>query len=239
MKLECTLYQRGYLLFVIFFVFVLVGFWLTYFTRLFHQENYRMHLHGIVLIMWCLLLIVQPYLIYKHKTRLHKQLGRVSYVLVPLIAFTTIDLFKYRLSELTVLSMGDYLFVASVLVALLTFLFFYGLAMYHRKQPAVHGRYMLCTIFPMFTAIIDRIITNYFPSVLAHLPSVDGPVVQVVGLVLGDILLLMLCVWDWRSHRRWNVFPVALGIHLFYHFAVMNFHQYKFWRLFSVWFFEL
>ncbi|MEO5978899.1 MAG: hypothetical protein ABIS36_25390 [Chryseolinea sp.] len=239
MKLEKTLYQRSYLFFVAFFLFMLAGFWLTYFTRLLEQENYRMHMHGIAMILWCIMLISQAYLIRTKHTYLHRQIGKVSYVLVPFIAFTTIDVYKFRLSEFLKLDVRDYLFTASVLIALLTFLIFFGLAIYYRKTPAIHARYMVCTVFAMFTAVIDRIINFYFPSLLIYFPYVEGPVAQVVGLTLGDMLLAALCIWDWRSHKRLNVFPVALSIHLIYHFSVLNFYKFRFWRSFCIWFFEV
>ncbi len=198
-----------------------------------------MHLHGTVMILWCILLISQAYLIRTKHFTLHRRTGRTSILLVPLIAYTTIDLYKYRLSELTTLGARDYLSTASVLNALLTFLIFYGLAIYFRKQPSVHARYMVCTVFAMFTAVIDRIIVSYFSFYLPLFPSVDGPVVQVVGLTLADLILLILCIWDWRSHRRFDVFPVALVIHLCYHYSVLNFYKFEFWKSFSVWFFKL
>ena len=79
MKLERTLFQKSYLYFAGFFVFVLIAFWLTYFTKLFDQENYRLHLHGITLLLWCLMLIVQPYLIRTNRRELHKRIGKFSY----------------------------------------------------------------------------------------------------------------------------------------------------------------
>lgn len=239
MKLERTLYQKSHFYFMGFFFLMLVGFWLTYFTKLLNQENYRMHLHGIVMILWCSLLVAQAYLIRIKKFDLHKQLGKTSYVLVPLIAYTTVDLYKFRLSELTTISTRDYLFTASVLIALLTFLTFYGLAIFFKGKPAIHARYMVCTVFAMFTAVIDRVIGFYFPSLLPLFPSVEGPVVQVVGLTLADLFLLILCIWDWQSHRRLNVFPIALLIHLLYHYSVMNFYKFEFWKSFSLWFFNL
>lgn len=239
MKLERTLYQKSHLYFVVFFLLMLAGFWLTYFTKLLDQENYRMHLHGITMIVWCALLIAQAYLIRIKKFTIHKQVGKLSYVVVPLIAFTTVDLYKYRLQELDSLTVRDYLFTASVLLALLTFLIFYGLAIVYKNKPAIHARYMICTIIPMFTAVIDRIIDSYLPSLARYFPDAEGPVVQVVGLTLGDILLMALSVWDWRSHKRINVFPVALAIHLIYHYGVLNFYRFEFWQTFSIWFFEV
>jgi hypothetical protein len=218
---------------------MLAGFWLSYFTKIANQENYRMHFHGITLLSWCLLLICQAYLVRMKRYALHRQIGKLSYIIVPLIAFTTIDIYKYRLSELTKLDTRDYLFTASVLIALLTFLIFYGLAIYYKSKPLIHARYMICTVFPMFTAVFDRIIESYFPFLLRYFPDVDGPVAQVFGLTLGDIILFALCTWDWLSHKRINVFPVALIIHLIYHFAVLNFYKFEFWKSFCNWFSRL
>lgn len=240
MKLESALYQKSYLYLIGFFILMLLGFWVTYFTQLFNQENYRMHLHGTVMILWCILLVSQAFLIRRKKNKLHRQLGKTSYLLVPLIAFTTVDLYKFRLNQSTTIGDIDYLFTASVLIALFVFLLFYGLAIYFKNKPAIHARFMICTIFAMFTAIIDRIIYSFFPFLLPFFPSVDKQaIVQVLGLTLGDILLFILSIWDWRSHKRLNVFPIALIIHLLYHFAVMNFYKFEFWKSFSIWFFEL
>lgn len=239
MKLERVVYQKSYVYFLTFFLLMLAGFWLTYFTKILDQENYRMHLHGITLIFWCTLLVSQGYLIRIKNYSIHKRVGKLSYVIVPLIAFTTVDLYKYRLNELTSLSTRDYLFTASVLIALLTFLIFYGLAIFYKSKPTIHARYMVCTIFPMFTAVIDRIIDSYFSFLLPYFPDVSGPVIQVVGLTLADILLISLSIWDWRSHRRLNVFPIALIVHLIYHYSVLNFYKFEFWKTFSNWFFEL
>jgi len=239
MKLEKLLYQKSHIYFIAFFLLMLAGFWLTYFTKILDQENYRMHLHGVTLILWCGTLISQAYLIRAKNYPLHRQIGKFSYILAPLVVFTTIDLYKFRLSELSALTTTDYLFTASVLIALLTFVIFYGLAIYHKDRPAIHARYMVCTVFAMFTAVIDRIIIFYFPSILPYFPDVGGPVVQVVGLTLADALIAILCIWDWRSHKRLNVFPVALLVHGFYHYAVLNFYRFDFWKSFCNWFYEL
>jgi hypothetical protein len=186
------------------------------------------------------MLIVQPFLIKAKKKALHKQIGKISYLLVPLIVFTTVDLMKYRLDANKSSGAPDYFAVALVLNALAAFVILYGLAIYHRKKPVIHARYMVCTAFPMFTPITDRIIHIYFPSVLPHLYAIDGvPIAPVVGFAMADLILLGLSIWDWKSHKRWNVFPFALLILLIYHFSVLNFYKYEFWRAFSDWFVAL
>jgi hypothetical protein len=192
-----------------------------------------MHLHGATLFLWCLMLIIQPFLIRKKMNLLHRRIGKFSYVLVPTLVFTTFDLLRYRIKQQPAI---DYTFVALVVNALIAFIILYGLAIYYRKKSAVHARYMLCTIFPFFTPATDRIISIYFPSTLEYFPMLNGqPNVMLFGFALADAILIALCIWDWKSHRRLNVFPVALLVLLFYHYSVNTFYQYNFWKTFSDW----
>jgi hypothetical protein len=237
MKLEKSLYQKSYLFFIAFFLLMLWGFWRTYFIRISEQENYRMHLHGAALILWCLILIVQPYLIRSKKVKIHRSLGKFSYFLVPLLVFSTIDLLKYKLVGKDLLTNSDNFFIALVLNALVAFVILYSLAIYHKRKGTIHARYMLSTAFPMVTPITDRIIHIFFPSWLRLAPTLDGrPIAPVFGFVLVDLLLIGLIIWDWRSHKRLNIFPFVLLLLLAYHFSVLNFYKYPFWIAFCKWF---
>jgi hypothetical protein len=236
MKLEKNIFRSSYIYFSGFFIFVLAAFWLTYFVKIFGQENYRMHTHGLTLIIWCLFLIIQPYLIRSKRFKLHRSIGKLSYLLVPLIILTTIDLFLYRLHKSPVLDNSGYFSVALVVNALFAFIIFYGLAIYHRKKSTIHARYMICTVFPFFTPVTDRIIHIYLPSILSFLPTMEGnPIAPVAGFLMADLILLGLSIWDWTSHKRWNVFPIALIILLLYHYSVLNFYKFQFWKNFSNW----
>jgi hypothetical protein len=233
MKLERALFEKSHIYFLGFFLVVLSAFWLTYITRIFEQENYRMHLHGATLFLWCLMLIVQPLLIRKKMNLLHRRIGKFSYVLAPALVFTTLDLFRYRIRSQVAI---DYASVALIFNALIAFIILYGLAIYYRKKSALHARYMLCTVFPFFTPATDRIMYVYFPSTIEYFPMLNGqPNVMILGFALADIILIGLCIWDWRSHRRLNVFPVALVVLLFYHYSVNTFYQYNCWKSFSDW----
>lgn len=223
--------------FLIFFLLAVIGFWNSYFTQIFTQESYRMHTHGIALILWLGLLIIQPYLIRAKKLPLHKKLGKFTYLLVPILVLTTLDLLKYSLSKMERMGNTGYFFVALVINALIAYLIFYGLAIYHKRKANIHARYMICTAFPMFTPITDRIIGRHFSSLITYVPTIDTmPVVPVIGFLIADLILVGLCIWDVRSNKRWNIFPVALVILLLYHFSVLNFYKYPFWQSFCEWF---
>jgi len=237
MKLERTLFEKSHVYFLVFFLTVLAAFWFTYITRIFEQENYRMHLHGGILFLWCFMLIIQPLLIRKKMNLVHRWIGKFSFVLVPLLVFTTFDLLRYRIKNQPT---TDYVFMALVINALIVFVILYGLAIYNRKRQALHARYMLCTIFPFFTPATDRIISIYFPSTLEYFPLLTGqPNLMIFGFALADAILIALCIWDWRSHRRLNVFPFALILLLTYHYSVNTFYRFDFWRTFCDWLLSL
>lgn len=240
LKLEKTLFQKSYLFFVIFFLFMIWGFWFTYFSKMGEQVNYRLHFHGITLISWCFMLIVQPWLIRLKKVALHRKIGLLSYLIVPLILFSTIDLLKFRLLGLQHTSPYSNFAIALILNALLVFIILYGLAIYHKNKGTIHARYMLCTVFPMLPPVTDRIIGTHLPSLLKYLPTLEGyPLVPIYSFVIVDILLLFLCIWDFRSHKRWNVFPFVLLLVVGYHLSVLNFYKFSFWVKFGEWFLAL
>ena len=237
MKLEKNLNQNSYIYFIGFFILVIAAFWLTYITRITEQPNYRMHFHGITLTLWCVMLISQAYLIRSKNNALHKRVGKFSYVLVPLILFTTLDLLHYQLGKVPQLNTMDYFFVALVVNALIVFVIFYGLAIFYRKRSGLHARYMVSTVFPFVTPATDRIISIYFPTWVPYFYQIEGnPIVPIAGFLMADILIVGLIIWDWRSHKRLDVFPFVLLVLLCYHYSVLNFYKFDFWRSFSEWF---
>lgn len=237
MNLDKSLYQKSHLFFAGFFALMVWGFWFTYFTRLFDQASYRMHLHGIALIVWCALLIVQPYLIRKKRFDIHRKIGLFSYFWVPFLVFSTVDLLKFKLKNRLPSTDSSEFFIALVLNALVAFLILYGLAVYNRRKGTIHARFMVSTVFPMVTPITDRIIHIFFPSWVKLAPVVAGShAVPLFGFILADILLLGLCIWDWKSHNRRDIFPFALIVVVAYQVSVFTLFQFDFWSVFSTWF---
>lgn len=68
--------------------FLLLGFFPSYFSKLFSPMNSVIHLHAIFMCLWMAIAIVQPFLIRAKKTRLHRTLGKLSYIILPLVLVT-------------------------------------------------------------------------------------------------------------------------------------------------------
>jgi len=233
------LYHVGVRLFATFALAMILAFWPSYFSRLGNQPSLHHHAHGLAMTLWLGLLVTQAALMRAGRKTLHRQLGLASYVLVPVIVIVTARFAHYTLQEVP--SLGNYglFFLALVLLTLVAFVLLFALAMVYRRQPAVHARFMIATLFPLFTPVTDRLTGRFAPSVFGMVPTLDGsPLVQCAGFALADVILAGLAVWDWRRNQR-RVLPVALAIVLVYQASVLTFYRFGFWQAFGPWFMSL
>jgi len=227
-------------LFALFFGAMIVAFWPSYFSRLTTQPTYHAHTHGLAMTLWCVLLLAQATLIRLQRRALHQWFGRASLLLVPLIFIATLDFLHYRLQGAGQLGDPALYFVALICNALVAFGLLYALAIYHRRNAGLHARFMIATVFPLFTPVSDRLIGAYWPGLAAYLPTIGGAtVLPVAGFLLADAILLALVLWDWRGNRRFDAFAVALGITIVYHVSVLTFHEVPAWQDFARWFQQL
>jgi hypothetical protein len=226
--------------FVVFLGLTVWAFWPSYFVRLFEQPTVLHHAHGVVLAAWLVMLVTQAHLIRTQRRSLHRQIGKLSYVLAPAVVVVTTMFVHQRMAGLAgfaALPAAALHSLALMLGSLAAFAVFDGFAIAKRRDSQSHARWMVCTVFPMFTPVTDRLIAVHAPSLLGMLPRIEGsPVLPIVGFAAADLILLALAWWDWRTNRRLDVFLVALGVLLVYHVGTLTLHLVPAWHAFSVWF---
>lgn len=190
--------------------------------------------------LWCLMLIVQAFLIRAKKYWIHTFIGKVSYLIFPILILSTILLIHSTIRKSEEVGLDTYFSMSLMMNATIVLVFIYGLGMIFRKDRLTHARYMICTIFPLFTPITDRIIYKYIPGLVEFAPKLEGsPIVPFFGFLLADLLVIGLAIWDWKTHKRKDVFPIVLGLLLFYHVSLFSFYKIPAWRLVSAWFYGL
>jgi hypothetical protein len=162
-------------------------------------------------------------------------------VIAPLVVLATVQFAHFRVQVVPVpLDPGSLYFLTLVLMALAAFIVLYGLAIYFRRNPQRHARYMMATLFPFVTPVTDRLIGRFAPSLIEMVPAIGGsPVVGVVGFLLVDAILVALIAWDWSVNDRTDVFPVALAVLVAFHLSVLTFYRLPFWIAFGNWFVAL
>lgn len=230
--------------FVAFLALTVWAFWPSYFARLFEQPTVWHHAHGIVLTLWLGMLVVQSQLIRTQRRSWHRRLGKLSYVVAPAVVVITTVFVHQRVSAglvgvPAVPEVAQY-FLALTLLSLVAFSLFYGLAMARRRDSQTHARWMLCTVFPLVTPVTDRLIGAHLPRLVGVVPRIEGtPILPTIGFAATDLLLIALAWWDWRTNRRLDVFPVALGVLLLYHAGTLTLHRVPLWHAFCAWFLGL
>ena len=231
--------------FLLWIVLVFAGFYTSYFTKLFDNHPPIIHIHFILMMLWIAMLITQPFLIKFKKLSIHRMLGKISYVLVPLVlasSFLMIRLSYYRvisnaresgpqtlnhLTNLQVLQQAADL-QAIAFFYFLWFLIFYSLAVINRRRSPVHARYMVATALTLMGPTVDRIM--FFVFKLEFLPG--GISAMWVSFVIIDILLLLLLFKDYNKNRPVKTLLICLLIYIpgqILHFAVLG---HDWWREF-------
>jgi hypothetical protein len=166
------------------------GFYYSYTSQFPAFENATpvIHIHGALLMTWLSLLVLQPMLIYLKKPKLHRAIGKVAFVLGPLII---ISLFLVGRGgywrALGIFPENENLAVMALDIrGLITFAIFWALAMVYRKTPAAHMRYMIATgILAIGPGVGRGLMASFDFSLFAALSITDVFELLIVGALLG------------------------------------------------------
>lgn len=223
------MFRSAVYFFVLLALFAVAGFWPSYLSRLGEVREFRVHYHGIATGLWILLLIVQAYLMRSGHRAAHRRTGRISFVLAPLIVFSILTLAHVRLRDSGASPSEEllYFFYVQLMLAVL-FALTYGLAIYHRRDPQRHARYMICTALTPIDPIFARLFYN--------LLGIDRPLGQYLSFAIIDLILVALIYRDWREQRRSIVFPAMLAVFVAAQVPTFFVYLQPWWRAFAVWY---
>lgn len=146
--------SRGILLLVIALVpLSYLGFRASYWDRFpaFLGVAWEVHVHLVTVVCWLAMLVAQARLATTGRIARHTRIGRLSYLLAPLIVLgfvlvTNYGQLRHRQPDL----LGAALFDGGAFVA------FYALAIWHRRTTAYHSRYMMLTAVPFINPTLGR-----------------------------------------------------------------------------------
>ena len=176
----------------------IAGFFKTYinqFPKFNENINGFIHIHTFIATLWIVLLIVQPFLIVYKKWRLHRNLGKVSYVLFPLLILSFIpQMIKVANSD-----QPKNLFFPLADSTLL--ILFYTLAIYHKKNSSKHMRYMIAIALVFLGPTFGRI----GPILLGW----SSLFTQNILYLIVYAVLVSLMVYDKRNGKKYQPYVTA------------------------------
>lgn len=203
----------------------IAGFWPSYFFPPKRENDWHIHLHGLVMFAWVLLLIAQSGLIAARRNSIHRQLGMVSFALAPMVVISTLLLAAFRLRQ-QITPDGLY-FLYVQLWLLVAFVVSFSLAMANRRTPALHARYMVCAALTLIDPIVARLIYTH--------SGVEPPHMQVATYLLTDGILLALIASDWRLHQKSRAYPGMLAFFVVAQLPTFFVYNLPGWRSFAQW----
>lgn len=167
------------------------------------EANYDVfiHIHAFVASLWVLMLIVQPFLIVNKKMQWHRAVGKLSYLIFPLLILSFIP------GIIKLIHSGEYKYIFLPAADGLALLIFYPLAIYYKKKPAKHMRFMIASCLPLLGPTLGRIGPMRFGW------SEVGAQTFQYAVTFG--ILLCLILYDRKNKRNFNPYLVAV-----YTFAV-------------------
>lgn len=177
--------------------FTFLGFYKTYFSQLpdyDHPNLPGMHLHTLLAAIWVILLIVQPLLISLNKRKLHRLLGKTSYLIIPLLIASMIP------PMISSYDKGGSMVMPVFNVVLITL--FYALSMLHRKDSGKHMRYIIGIALVFVTPTLGRIIIFYFGG-----DRLDMVLYMYSGI---NLLLVFLLYTDRQKKRDLSPYSIIL-----------------------------
>lgn len=193
-----------------------LGFRKTYFGQFPHFEDttWVVHFHVFSILCWFSILVAQASLAKSGRLDLHRQIGRFSFILVPLILVgfalvTHQGQMRHKQPDL----FGATLFDAGL------FLLFYALAMANRRNPAHHARYMILSAVPFlnpglgrfigpevsvpveFLLILTLLLTAYFRKqpYRPYLVGLGCMVLLLSGIVYVSVIEPSVMEWIWAA----------------------------------------
>ncbi len=230
--------EKGYknlvYLFGVIALITFVGFYKRYFSLApdFHGLKGIHHFHAILLTSWLVLLIVQPILIAKKKFALHKSLGKLSYLLVP-IAFVSM-LLAYHNQYLRFASEGQsekfvLSFVFSPATDAIPFVLLYLLAILNKRETAKHMRYMISTGIIIGGPGLGRIFMTWL--------NMDLFMALQLLFLITLLTFISLIIYDRVKKKsfRINPYTIAFTIWLIPNVLIMFFPETTVWQNFAKW----
>ncbi|RFS22697.1 hypothetical protein DVR12_12960 [Chitinophaga silvatica] len=203
-------YSRISMLFVLILVVLTWGFYNTYliFFPSFKGFKFIQHFHGVIMLAWMIMLIIQPLLIRFGKLSLHRVIGRSSFLLAPLVVISIFLLAKmgFNRSEPPLpysVKIGD---IVLPILSMLAFALFYSLAIINRRFTYNHLRYMIGTGVLMIGPGLGRALTIYF--------HISFPMSVTYVLLLITVITVALLLNDLLRKNNYTAFAVMSVVNL-------------------------
>lgn len=206
-------YFVGFVLLVI-----LTGFWASYFA-LIGDVPLAFHVHAFTATAWLLLLIAQHVSIHRRWNAFHRQMGKASFVLFPLLVLgfamiINVSAARYAARENPGIMLLGPSFGIGMAIAIVAYLTLYYQALRNRRNVKLHAGYMLATPLILFESPFSRLMDVAFPWM--NFVGGEGPSAVLGTIVVSNgiaiVFAMALYFMDRKSGAPWLVAAAFMGL---------------------------
>ena len=147
------------------------------------------HFHAVMILLWLLMLIVQPILIVKKKYEWHRIVGKASYLVVALLFISILMIVHQEQIKQKNLPV-----FAANLFDVPSFIVLYCLAIFYRKKTAYHARFMVMSVIPFLDPALARL--------------------NIPGVFVGLGLWMTLFVIEFFTRKTYKPYLIGLGYYI-------------------------
>jgi hypothetical protein len=191
--------------FTLLLVVAVIGFYPSYFSVL-GETDAAHHFHGALATTWMLMLILQSWLMRKRLFHAHRVTGRASLVIAPLFVVSGIMIIYVMVSSSNGFSQAfgaRFAFVDILTVGY--FALAYALAIHHRRNTALHARYLASTAILVLPPALARTL-QIIPGLDSVEPSFH------VSFLISELVVVTLLLRDLRQSAPLIPYAVLLSL---------------------------
>jgi|GEM_PF-2368484 len=191
--------------------------------------------HAALMALWVLMLIAQAWFIHTARFTIHRWVGKSSFIIVPLIILSTMAMIHERLNANAEIAALTARFQIYNLMETTGFALAWAFGLAYRRRPSFHVRFMVSTALAFGSAIVFRIILNWF----AWVPGLGRENIETVAIANNAVLLLMLLALvanDWRFGIKRSPFWLVTITTALIHIGFFTFTKSDWWMSLVQWF---
>lgn len=215
-------------------ILAFLGFWPTYFSKFIDGTadfNFYFHFHFAMASTWIALLILQPILIKNKKFSIHRRIGKLTYIILPLFFVSVVLLKHYRLGGQVKEGLGASLWLQLKDLVIIGTMF--AIAMVNKRNMQIHARAMIATGIVFIEPTLGRFI------ILTVLPKRDFLLgLGITVIIMYALIISVIFIERKQKSGRW-VFPLLLGIYMVFHFLIFFKVSFPLWDSIAAWFVRL
>lgn len=177
----------------------IAGFFKTYigqFPDFEEKIDAFIHVHAFIASVWIGMLIVQPFLIFNKKHHIHRTIGKLSYIIFPLLILSFIPQIMKTVNHGNIKNLFFPLADSTLLIL------FYALAIYNKGRSAIHMRYMIALSLVFLGPTVGRI----GPILLGW----SELLTQNVQYGIIYLMLVNLIFYDRANHKDYKPYLTAV-----------------------------